>query len=180
MGLRALRLSLNAPVVDLVPLPVGPASAAIALREGPGSPQVTIALRTDRGGERLLFGEDGSSSADSELLLDAALSFAESMGFLFDDDLVESRGDDGPEEAARVWREWLGAGPETPAPGAPPELLLDEPLDGQPRAAAPAGGAGPTLTKFRRASGASNPEPPAPRPPAAPAGGRRLELLSRF
>jgi hypothetical protein len=122
--LGALRLSLNAPVLGIDALPVGPASAAIALHVSADAPRITIALRSARSGERVFFASDASGDREPGLLLDAALAFAERMGFLFDDDEVESRGESGPREAARIWREFAGladAGepPPPPAPGAP-------------------------------------------------------------
>ena len=128
--LRALRLSLNSPVVTLAALPVGPASAAIALQAAPGGLRVTVALRSERNGEPRLFGPEdaGEAEPDPERLLDAALSFAEQMGFLFDDDEVETRGEAGPREAARIWRRFAGLadpGPqEAPAgEGLPPPAV---------------------------------------------------------
>jgi hypothetical protein len=42
--LRALRLSLNTPVVAIEALPVGPAAAGIALHRGPEGALLTVAL----------------------------------------------------------------------------------------------------------------------------------------
>jgi hypothetical protein len=104
--LEALYVSLNSPVITLESLPVGPASAAVALHMNP-HPGVTLAVRCVRTG-RVAFFTSGEAVEDAKVLLDAALSFAESMGFLFDEDEVAARGEEGPEEAARLWRDLLG------------------------------------------------------------------------
>ncbi len=102
--LRALRLSLNSPVVVIEELPVGPASAGIALHEGPRGSSLCLAVRSVRTGQLALFTPDENPEAGEVpcLGVDAALSFAESMGFLFDEDLMAS-GD--PQEGARRWAE---------------------------------------------------------------------------
>ena len=106
--LEALYVSLNSPVVTLDSLPVGPASAAVALHMNP-RPGVTLAVRCVRTG-RVAFFTSGPCEVveDAKVLLDAALSFAESMGFLFDEDEVAARGEQGPREAARLWLDLLG------------------------------------------------------------------------
>lgn len=157
--LRALRLSLNSPVVKLAALPVGPASAAIALEVTRGGLRVAVALRSERNGEARLFGPEnaGEAGSDPERLLDAALSFAEGMGFLFDDDEVETRGEAGPREAARIWRRFAGLADAGPAPepeaggGLPPPAVA--------------------LTKFRQRIAETG---------AARAAVARVQLLGRF
>jgi hypothetical protein len=99
-GLRALHVSLNSPVVALASLPNGPASAAVAL-DGDGA---MVCLRSIRAG-RTVFFASSEEIASAQLALDAAVSFAESMGFLLDDDEVSLRG---PEAAARLWEEICG------------------------------------------------------------------------
>jgi hypothetical protein len=105
--LRVLRLSLNTPVVAIEDLPVGPAAAGVALHRGPEGTQLTLAVRSVRTGQVVFFrpDEEWSEFHGSELALDAALSFAESMGFLFDDDLVAAGGD--ARETARRWSELM-------------------------------------------------------------------------
>ncbi len=127
--LRKLRLSLNTPVVAIEELPVGPASAGIALHEGPRGRSLCLAVRTVRTGQLVLFAaDDGWDAPDGPSLgLEAALSFAESMGFLFDDDLVA--GSDS-REGVRRWAE-----------------LLVEPVPPEPDE--PEAGATPVLSKFR-------------------------------
>ncbi len=158
--LRALRLSLNTPVVKLASLPVGPASAAIALHAVASGSQVSVALRSERGGELLLFAPQDplEAGSDPERLLDAALSFAERMGFLFDDDEVETRGEAGPREAARIWRRFAGLSEPSGSGAAPAE-------------AAPGPAPALSLTKFRQRLGDAD----ATRVPDA-----RILLLGRF
>src|SRR5262249_11195100 len=55
---RALRPSLNPPVLGVGELPPGPASAAIACLGGPGGPRISLALRSLRSGEVVFFGPD--------------------------------------------------------------------------------------------------------------------------
>jgi hypothetical protein len=139
-ALRALHLSLNSPVVQVAPLPVGPASAAIALHATPASLRVTLALRSERGAQRAFYAREEPGGSDPEELLDVALSFAEGMGFLFDDDEVETHGELGPREGARIWLGFTGV--------EPPDRRAER---GAPSAAsrAPEPAPGPILTKFR-------------------------------
>jgi hypothetical protein len=92
--LLALRLSLNTPVVATADLPAGPARAAIVVHGEAGRTCFTVAVRSLRNGDSVLYeleGEDPNDASGIAVALDAALSFAESMGFLFDDDLVTER-----------------------------------------------------------------------------------------
>jgi hypothetical protein len=75
-GLHALYVSLNSPVITLDPLPVGPAAAAIAVH-GAGT---TLLIRSVRTGTVAYF------HADLRAGVEAALSHAERLGFLFDDE----------------------------------------------------------------------------------------------
>jgi len=193
--LEALYVSLNSPVVTLDSLPVGPASAAVAFHMDP-RPGVTLAVRCVRT-NRVAFFTSGPCEAaeDAKVLLDAALSFAESMGFLFDEDEVAARGDKGPHEAAQLWLDLLGEEAERPEEtqeipageaaqehAVPHEILLDE-LACEARELV---GSLPSpvvmLSKFRRAGGQALAH-------AAGAGGSngecaepgvRLRLTSRF
>jgi len=91
--LRGLRLSLNTPVVSIEELPVEPARAAIAIHdESDGSPNITVGVRSVRSGVAVLFSFEGGRGDQTELAngIDGALSFGESMGFLFDEDELES------------------------------------------------------------------------------------------
>ena len=121
-----------------------------------------MALRSERSGELRLFGPEdpGEAGSEPERLLEAALSFAEQMGFLFDDDEVETRGEVGPREAARIWRRFAGmTEPATPRRG--PEPPTGETF--RPSSV--------SLTKFRQRIGESGP---------GRAADVRLQLLGRF
>ena len=176
---RALYVALNSPVVTLESLSVGPASAVIALHLADGA---TLAVRSVRTGQVAFFTSSAELRDRPHLAVDAALSFAESLGFLFDDDEVATRGDEGPREAAWLWWELLGETRETETldepEGAPPDPSgsvqvtppevggdLDPPGDGQLCAVLvdgrgpdpnPTGSSALVLSKFRwaRASGA--------------------------
>lgn len=123
--LRGLVISLNSPVVALESLPSGPASAAIAVHEC----GATLCVRSLRTGQVIFFTTGEDLADDRRVAQDAALSFAESMGFLFDDDVVEARGDAGIEEAARLWRELCG---DRLGFAEPPELEVPKGLPAAP------------------------------------------------
>lgn len=104
--LERLRLSLNSPVVALENLAVGPAAAGIAVHSGQEALRLTLAVRSARSGQAIFFHPDGWGESElSDVAFDAALSFAEGMGFLFDDDLVEKGLD--AAQAARAWADFL-------------------------------------------------------------------------
>jgi hypothetical protein len=111
-GLRALHVSLNSPVVAHESLPRGPASAAIAL-DAHGA---LVCLRSVRTGRRVFFASAEELAPSPQLALDAAVSFAEALGFLFDDDELRLRGD---EAALELWEELCGElAPASPRPDA--------------------------------------------------------------
>lgn len=169
--LERLRLSLNTPVVALENLPVGPAAAGVALHRGAERARLTLAVRSTRSGQALFFHPDGwGDDEPADLAVDAALSFAEGMGFLFDEDLVQ-RGLD-PAQAARVWADFLEE--SAPEEG---EWSQDQAL----QAAFSAPAAPLLLSKFRFLSGIPAERllspPPSERPPRSHL---LLRLLSRF
>lgn len=103
---RSLRFSLNAPVLSTPDLPVGPARAVIVVhQEARGRMDATVGVRSQRSGELAYWSFDGdlSSADDLDVAADAALSFAESLGFLFEDDVLGSGGD-----ASKAWLTWIG------------------------------------------------------------------------
>jgi hypothetical protein len=128
--LRSLRRSLNTPVLAIAELPVGPGSAAIAAHVDPcdGLPRYTLAVRCERSREVVFFSvhEEDLGRADLSLAAEAALSLAEGMGFLFEEDLPPIFG----EAASLLWQEFVDS------------------VD--PSVAAPAVHSTPLLTKFRR------------------------------
>ena len=112
----ALRPSLNTPVVAASDLPVGPACAAILVHVEPGhGVQISVGVRSLGCGSVTVFSLDGQIGASVvNVALDAALSFAESMGFLFDDDMVDD--DAGSQEKAVLrWQEMIGDVSAAPA-----------------------------------------------------------------
>jgi hypothetical protein len=116
-ALRSLHVSMNTPVVAIEDLAVGPARAAIAVEQTSGGRRsLVLALRSARTGQLACFAPDEAleSEASAQIALDGALSFAESMGFLFDDDAIPELGADGPREAAATWNELLGLEPAAP------------------------------------------------------------------
>ena len=154
--LRSLRLSMNNPVVGVEGLPLGPARAGIAVHEGPGGDLLlTVALRSVRAGDVVCFSPDATEGPDAPSPLDAALSFAEGMGFLFDEEVVTAGDEEGEREAQRLWLELV-------APHAMPALDaiesaslatgdVEEPIRYELAAARVAPNTIP-LTKFRRAA----------------------------
>jgi hypothetical protein len=130
--LRSLRRSLNTPVLAIAELPVGPGSAAIAAHvdSSDGLARYTLAVRSERSREVVFFSvrEADLSLSESSLVAEAALSLAEGMGFLFEEELPPiSR-----EAAALIWEEFADSA--------------------DPSAAAAAVRSTPLLTKFRRPS----------------------------
>jgi hypothetical protein len=159
--LRALHVSLNAPVVAIEDLPVGPARAAIALENADqGGASLLLALRSQRTGQLACFAPDEPlTDASAQIALDGALSFAESMGFLFDGDAIPELGEDGPRAAAESWNELLGV--EAPEPEALPDPAAAE--------------SGAEIWLEEAVGGAGGTPPPEPEPAAAPA-----LLLTKF
>jgi hypothetical protein len=142
---RGLRLSLNTPVVSTEDLPVGPARAAILIHaEGGRGETVTIGIRSLRAARVAVFSIDPDVSGDAsfDVTLDAALSFAESMGFLFDEDEMGDGGAQGKTRCLGLWRDLIGddaaVGKSAPANApANEELLLDELVEEATEAAVP-------------------------------------------
>jgi hypothetical protein len=121
--LRSLHFSLNTPVVAIENLAVGPARAAIAVQDlGQGRSTLTLVVRAQRTAQLACFSHEEALEGDAsmQIALDGALSFAESMGFLFDDDAIPELGSDGPREAAEAWNDLLGL-----VPGEPPAATPD-------------------------------------------------------
>ncbi len=143
--LLLLRLSLNRPVLAVDELPSGPASAAIALVGGPvQGRRLVVAIRSMRNDQVVFFASEWlpHGVGDSARLLDAAVAFSESMGFLFDDVL------DPASEASRLWAEWVGKAASPPRGASPLQRAVSPPSP--PRAAAI------SLTKFRLRSGGAS------------------------
>ncbi len=110
-------MSLNQPVLAIDELPLGPARAVIAIVQGPAhGRRLVVAIRSTRTDQAIFFSSAPISreSDDSAGLLDTAVCFAESMGFLFDDDLEPAA------DAARLWADWVAkaASPSRTSPAA--------------------------------------------------------------
>ncbi len=175
-ALRGLRLSLNSPELSAGELPAGPARAGIAVHDGDdGGLALTIAVRSLGTGAMVSW--SWTAALDETSLpraVEAALSFAEGMGFLFDDDALAG-GEDGEarHRALDAWWE-LAGWPAPPSEAAAEEC---EPASEGATAVASALGERIPLTKFRRRLG-----PPLPEKPAAPERGPalgRLRLVKR-
>jgi hypothetical protein len=104
-ALHALYVSLNSPVVSLDPLPVGPAAAAIAVHDE-GTTLLVRSVRT---------GTVASFAAEARFGLESALSRAEALGFLFDDE-ANLAGEGHPRSA---WPAWIA------------EIFAAEPAEGE-------------------------------------------------
>jgi hypothetical protein len=140
---RGLRLSLNTPVVATEDLPIGPARAAILIHSEAGRGEtVTIGIRSLRASRVAVFSIDPDVSGDAsfDVTLDAALSFAESMGFLFDEDEVGDGGAQAKTRCLGLWRDLIGEDASAGKPASAPEqdeLLLDDLVEDATEAAVP-------------------------------------------
>ena len=145
-SLLSLRPALNAPVLNVAFLPVGPARAAIVVfAEEWGGIGLALGIRSNEGGQVAVFRNQESIEPDVSVTtaLEPILSEAERMGFLFDEDMVAAATDDqGRTRALALWGRLMG------------ELELG-PVPSEPAAS----------ESVRLAAEASN---PAPLPPARP------------
>ncbi len=141
VGLEGLCVSLNRPVVDIDQLPAGPARAAIALhRRAHGERCLFVAVRSIESGAVALFAFDEPPRSRHKAM-DEGLSFAEGMGFLFDDDMLEATatasagaadGAGGLSAARRALECWCGLVGEEPPPDSQLGAVADlEPDSGE-------------------------------------------------
>jgi len=111
-SLLALRPALNAPVLNTDFLPVGPARAAVVVfAEEYGGIGLAIGVRSNEGGQIAVFRNQAPIDANTQLTdaLEPALAKAERMGFLFDEDMVESVPDgQGRAQAMALWGDLMG------------------------------------------------------------------------
>ena len=125
-SLLALRPALNAPVLNVDYLPVGPARAAIVIfAEEYGGVGMAFGIRSTEGGQVAVFRnrEPIDESAPLQDILEPALASAERMGFLFDEDMVEGTpGGQGRSEATALWGRLMGDVAMPPPPKAAPAL----------------------------------------------------------
>lgn len=168
-SVSAARLSLNAPIVSTPELTAGPARAAIVVVREEGEERVVVLVRALASGRVVQYQmRDDDLRGQTRIALDAALSFAESMGFLFDDEAVADQPEDFRQRTYARLRELTavpGAAPRERQPepelefdeillGAEEELELDEVLEPGPDLAAP------QLSKFRHTAPAAAVGPP--------------------
>jgi len=114
-AIRSLHLSLNAPVIAIDELPVGPARAGVALRAlSSGGLHLQIAIRSLSTGEVVAVASDLDSEGLPEEVaaVEAALSYAEGMGFLFDEDEVANGDADAVAKAGASWCDLVEELPE--------------------------------------------------------------------
>jgi hypothetical protein len=118
-SLLALRPALNAPVLNTDFLPVGPARAAIVVfAEEYGGIGLAIGVQSNESGQIAVFRNQEPIDAETTIgdALEPALSNAEQMGFLFDEDMVEGApGGQGRSDAMALWGRLMG---ELDTPGA--------------------------------------------------------------
>jgi hypothetical protein len=105
-GIHGLCVSLNTPVLNIDELPVGPARAALVLFDGGyGSLGLAVGVRSIETRQLVVFSYQGTldMTTTPAKAMEDATSFAERMGFLFDEDVVETSGSDGRARALRLW-----------------------------------------------------------------------------
>lgn len=108
-GLFGIRFSLNTPILEAGPLPSGAARAVIVLHQEESDRRVmTVGVRSLGTSEVTLFRFQRhlETEADYVQATEAALTFCEGMGFVFDDDELERSGPEGRAEALIRWREF--------------------------------------------------------------------------
>jgi hypothetical protein len=106
MAIAAFCAALNTPVVNIEDLEVGPARAAIMLSAddyGLLSLVVRVSLISSGEGVTFRFQDDPAQFGSHSGATEAALGFAEGMGFLFEEDLIESGGPAGRQRAWNIW-----------------------------------------------------------------------------
>ena len=129
----ALRPAMNAPVLNVNFLPVGPARAAIvAFAEEYGGIGMALGIRTIEGGHVAVIRNQESLDFDTPIqdALEPLLAEAERMGFLFDEDMVSVMpGDKGRSHAKGLWARLMGEAEMPPAPrAAPSQPAANEPI----------------------------------------------------
>jgi len=104
--LHGMCVSLNAPVVYGDDLPPGPARAAIVTyAEDYGDFGMAVGMRALEDGTVAVYRyrEPIVDPADIATALEAALIFAEGLGFLFDEDMIDAGSRSGRREALEHW-----------------------------------------------------------------------------
>jgi hypothetical protein len=130
--LLALRMSLNAPVLATAELPAGPARAAIVVHAQGALRRFSIVVRSLRNGASVIYeleGEDLREDSGWSVALDASLSFGESMGFLFDDEMLVDRRPETLRRAITRLHEILAppdVSDDDPRAASAPRVVVDE------------------------------------------------------
>jgi hypothetical protein len=123
---------LNTPVVNIDELEVGPARAGIMIAAGESSELnllVRVCLISSGEGVTFKFQGDPAEFRDPAAAMDAALSFSEGMGFLFEEDLLAEGGPAGRQRAIKIWRSLCGLREEVKSEG----LVEETPEPATPR-----------------------------------------------
>jgi len=124
-SLLALHPALNAPVLNVAFLPVGPARAAIvAFAEEWGGIGLALGIRSRGGAQVAVFRNQESIEPDVSVAtsLEPILAEAERMGFLFDEDMVAAATDDqGRTRALALWGRLMGEPDEPEVNALPPQ-----------------------------------------------------------
>lgn len=111
-SLLLLRPALNAPVLNVDFLPVGPARAAVvAFGEEYGGIGIALGVRSNESGQLAVLRNQESIDFDVPLAeaLEPLLAAAERMGFLFDEDIFQvAPGQKGRSQAMAHWAELMG------------------------------------------------------------------------
>lgn len=131
--LHGLLPSLNAPVVDVEELPSGPVRAALVIyAEDYGDLGLALGMRALESGDTAVYKYREPILDESEVpaALEAVMGFAEGLGFLFDDDMIDTAAGTGRRGALEHWNRLMGdaevfaprAPAEPPAPDSSPGL----------------------------------------------------------
>lgn len=135
-SLLALRPAMNAPVLNTDFLPVGPARAAVVVfAEEWGGIGLAIGVRSNEGGHVAVFRNQEPIDASTPIAdaLEPALASAERMGFLFDEDLLESQpGGEGRRQAMDLWGGLMGEVETTIALDTPADVEETQGIDEAP------------------------------------------------
>lgn len=159
LRLLAVRFSLNSPMVEVENLPSGPARAAIVVyRDEDEEHALQIWVRGESPEPLVAYGLAGELERGREIetAVDAALTFAEGMGFLFEDELLRG-GEDDRRTASRRLAQFRGIEP----PPEPVRVSAPQPARQPAKAARPASKptaeAAPPLSRPPQAAAAKRP-----------------------
>ena len=162
-SLLSLRPALNAPVLNVGFLPVGPARAAIvAFGEEWGGIGLALGIRSTQGGQVAVFRNRLPLEPDVAIdrAMEPVIAEAERMGFLFDEDMVANGSSPGGDRgrALALWGRLMGDVEMPPPPRAAPsepaarEPILD-PAEAPARANESAGNAAPSSPSVESPNG---------------------------